>query len=113
MVASVVDPHEIGIASSILALVRNISGAVGIALFGTILSNRIGSNVFTIQSFSTLHSANPVVVETYTALIGLKAQIDAYNYVFFIAAVLVFLGAFTSLLIKVEKERTDIHVMVE
>ena len=40
IVASVVDPHEIGIASSVLALVRNIAGAFGIAIFGTILSNR-------------------------------------------------------------------------
>jgi len=37
-------------ASSILALVRNISGAFGIAIFATILSNRINSNVLTINS---------------------------------------------------------------
>ncbi len=113
VVASVVDPHEIGIASSILALVRNISGAVGIALFGTILTNRVETNVLSIQSFSTLTSKSLVDLQTYAALIGLKAQINAYNYVFLLASILVFVGAFTSLLIKVEKERTDVHVFVE
>ena len=113
VVASLVDISEIGIASSVLALVRNISGAVGIALFGTILTNRINSNVFSINKFSILNSTNPIDIQKYITLVGLKAQISAYNYVFFIASAIVFVGAFISLLIKIKRERVDIKVHAE
>jgi MFS family permease len=113
VIASVVDVHEIGIASSVLALVRNISGAVGIALFSTILSNRISTNVLTINKLSFLNSNNPIDIQKYISLIELKAQIGAYNYVFLVASIIVFIGAFTSLFIKLKKERRDIKVMAE
>jgi DHA2 family multidrug resistance protein len=112
IVASVVDPHEIGIASSILALVRNIAGAFGIAVFGTILTNRINSNVLSINSFSTLQSHNALDIQKYISLVILKAQVDAYAYVFLIASIVVFLGAFTILTLKI-KERKGAKVMVE
>src|ERR1035437_1825704 len=65
IVASVVPENEIGIASSILALVRNIAGAFGIAIFATILSNRITANVLTINSFSKLGSHLPFEIQKY------------------------------------------------
>lgn len=105
VVASVVDPREIGVASSVLALVRNIAGAVGIALFATILNNRVERNIFSINALSTIVSTNPAVLKTYTGLIELKAQIDAYNYVFLVSSIVVFLGAFLSLTIKVRERR--------
>lgn len=113
IIASVVDPHEIGIASSILALVRNISGAFGIAIFATILNNRVESNIFSINSHSFLHSAAALDVTKYITLVELKAQINAYDYVFLIAGIIVFLGAFSVLWLKIKEERTDIHVQVE
>lgn len=113
VIASVVDGHEIGIASSILALARNISGAFGIAIFGTILSNRISTNVFTINSLSSLHSHNPADIQTYIGLIILKAQVSAYSHVFLVASTIVFFGAFTILFLKLKNERTDVKVMVE
>src|SRR5207249_660370 len=39
IIASVVPDHEIGVASSILALARNIAGAFGISIFATVLNN--------------------------------------------------------------------------
>ncbi|MCX6719192.1 MAG: DHA2 family efflux MFS transporter permease subunit, partial [Candidatus Taylorbacteria bacterium] len=84
VIASVVDAHEIGIASSVLALVRNISGAVGIALFSTILSNRINTNILAINKLSSLNSSNPIDIQKYISLVELKAQIGAYNYVFLV-----------------------------
>ena len=45
IIASVVDQHEIGIASSVLALARNIAGAFGIAVFATILTSVTNSEV--------------------------------------------------------------------
>ncbi len=113
IIASVVSQNEIGIASSVLALVRNIAGAFGIAIFATILSNRITSNVLTINGFSKLHSYASLEIQKYISLITLKAQIDAYDYVFIVAAIIVFVGSFTILFLKLKNERTDVKVHVE
>ncbi|MEI7451644.1 MAG: MDR family MFS transporter [Candidatus Falkowbacteria bacterium] len=113
IVASVVDQHEIGIASSVLALVRNIAGAFGIAIFGTILTNRIGFNVLAINSMSILRTHNVIDMQKYITLVTLKAQVDAYSYVFWVAGLIVFFGAFTVLTLKLKHERTDVVVHVE
>ena len=113
IIASVVPQNEIGIASSILALVRNIAGAFGIAIFATILSNRITSNVLSINRFSRLYSHVPLDIQKYITLITLKAQIDAYDYVFLVASIIIFIGSFTILFLKLKKERIDIKVQVE
>jgi MFS family permease len=113
IIASVVPQSEIGVASSILALVRNISGAFGIAIFATILSDRISSNVMIINSWSKLGSHNPIDIQKYIGLIILKAQVDAYDYVFLVASIIIFLGSFTILFLKLKKERLDIKVHVE
>ena len=108
IIASVVNPNEIGIASSILALARNIAGAFGIAIFGTLLTNRVGSNILSINSLSHFNGTTITTLHQYVGLIELKAQINAYDYVFVIAAALVFIGAFAVLFMKVKIERTDI-----
>jgi DHA2 family multidrug resistance protein len=113
IIASVVPQSEIGIASSILALVRNIAGAFGIAIFATILNNRITTNVLTINSFSHLYSHIPSEIQKYISLIILKAQIDAYDYVFLVASAIVFLGSFSILFLKLKHERTNVKVQVE
>ena len=113
VIASVVDPHEIGIASSILALARNVAGAFGIAIFGTILTNRTEHNILSINNLSVLHAHTPAATQLYTLLVELKAQVDAYDYVFVCAGVLVFVGAFAVLFMKIKNERTDITVHVE
>lgn len=112
IVASVVDPHEIGIASSVLALVRNIAGAFGIAVFTTLLNNRIEHNVLQINKYSHLWSSNIADMKTYIGLITLKAQVNAYSYVFMISAIIIFLGSFTILSLKV-KEKIGVNVHVE
>ncbi len=112
VIASVVDPHEIGIASSVLALIRNISGAFGIALFATILNLRTERNILHINSLSTLTSHNPIDIQKYTSLVILKSQVNAYDYVFILASILVAVGAFAILWLKV-KERTGVTVHVE
>jgi EmrB/QacA subfamily drug resistance transporter len=105
LVAVSVLPHQIGMASSVLALVRNISGAFGIAILGTILTNRVGSNVLSINSFSTLTSHAPADVMHYTVLVELLAQIDAYRYVFLVAAIVVLIGAFPVLALKIKEKK--------
>jgi len=113
IIASVVKQSEIGIASSILAIARNIAGAFGIALFGTILSNRIGHNILQINSFSHFAGTSIVDLQKYTALIILKAQINAYDYVFIISSIVVAVGSFAILWLKIKKENINVKVHVE
>jgi sugar phosphate permease len=114
IIASVVPQHEIGVASSILALARNIAGALGIAVFGTILQRMTESKLLTIARLSTIHSANPVVMKEAIGLMVLKAEISSYGTVFTIAAIILFIGAAFSLLIRVKKnEVSKVEVFVE
>jgi hypothetical protein len=113
IIASVVDKREIGIASSVLALARNVAGAFGIALFGTILTNRIERNVLHINALSTLRSHAAIDIQKYISLLTLKAQVDAYDYVFIISALLVAVGGIAILWMKIEREDTTTAVHVE
>jgi len=113
IIASVVKPSEIGIASSVLSLVRSISGAFGIALFGTILNNAIENNVLTINRFSHFVGGSTIDYQKYISLISLKAQINAYGLVFIISSLVVFVGSFTILTLKIKNEKNDAKVMIE
>ncbi len=113
IVASAVPEHEIGIASSILALARNIAGAFGISVFGTILSNSVTQHLFSLSESSSIHSTNPLAIRAGIALITLKAQITAYTSVFITSSVIVFVGALLALFSTIEREVTDVEVFVE
>lgn len=113
VIASVVDLHEIGIASSVLALARNVAGAFGIALFGTLLDSRVDHNMLSISAHSFIHTHDPAMIQQFIALIAFKAQVDAYDYVFIVASILVIIGSFVVLTMKIKNERTDITVHVE
>ncbi len=113
IVAAVVPEEEIGIASSVLALVRNIAGAFGIALFGTLLTNVTNRDVMVFGQHSVINSISPSDYQKFIGLIILKAQVSAYGTVFLVASAAIFLGAVTAYWIKVEHERTDVHIMVE
>jgi len=105
VIAAVVPAEEMGIASSVLALGRNIAGAFGIAVFGTILTDATNSNVLNIAYHSTIKILNPANYQKAVELIILKAQIDAYKPVFISAAVVLLIGTALSLLIRVSKEK--------
>lgn len=114
IIASIVPQNEIGVASSILALARNIAGAFGIAIFGTILNNNIESNVLSISRLSHLYSRQAGVVKEYVSLIILKAQMDAYDTVFIVAAAVVLVGALLAWRIVVENEvKSEEPIMAE
>ncbi len=112
VIAAAVDPHEIGIASSVLALVRNISGAFGIAIFATILNSFTESNVLSITRQSLLHLTDPTQYKEAIALISLKAQIEAYGEIFLISAALLLVGAIIALFMRVEKNKMDPEVEI-
>ncbi len=113
IIASAVPESEIGVASSVLALARNIAGAFGIAIFSTILANSIDSNVLKTASHSVLNVVSPANMGQFMGLIIAKAEISAYSYVFLISTALVMAGAVLALTIKVKRLRTDIEVRVE
>ena len=112
IIAAAVPDREIGIASSILALARNIAGAFGIAFFGTVLNNATNAKVISTANFSSLNVFSPTNYAIFTTLVTLKAQISAYHVVFIIAGIILLFGAATSLSIKA-KEKAGVRVMVE
>lgn len=115
VIASSVPVHEVGIASSILALARNIAGAFGIALFGTILNNKINSNMLAIAQHSIIRSTSPADYQTAIGLMALKAQVSAYGTVFVLAAGLVLAGAIAAIWIRVPKSgpHPAVEIMIE
>lgn len=106
-VAAAVPPNEIGVASSVLALVRNIAGAFGIALFGSLLIWAENRSVLNIAAHSQLYVKSVQNLQVFTGLIELKAQIDAYALIYDVAAVLLLIGALASFLIVVPDREHD------
>ncbi len=98
LVASSVPAHEVGIASALLNLTRNIAGAVAIAVFGTLLSNVTESTVLEIGANTVIN--DPSFVNLVPGLVILKSQILAYREVFLSASVITVFGAFLALLLK-------------
>lgn len=105
VIAAVVPSEEIGVASSILALARNIAQAFGIAVFSTILTDTVNRNVLNIAYRSVIKIASPQIYQQAVSLIILAAQIDAYKTVFVWAASTLILGTCLSLFINVSKEK--------
>ena len=112
IIAAAVPDREIGIASSILALARNIAGAFGIAFFGTILNNATNAKVIATANLSSLNVYTPTNYAIFTTLVTLKAQIAAYHVVFMTAGIILLFGTVTALGIKA-KERVGVKVIVE
>jgi DHA2 family multidrug resistance protein len=114
-IAAAVPAREIGVASSILALARNVAGAFGIAIFGTILQHRTETNVLSIASQSHLYQHTLESMQTYIGLIELKAQIDAYAYIYELAAIFLLVGAALAWFVKTpEHELTaEQHAAIE
>lgn len=113
IIASAVPQDEVGEASSVLALARNISGAFGVAVFGTILQNATESKVLEIARYSTIHSRVPQIIQEAVGLITLKAQVEAYSVVFVTAAVIALVGGLGAYWIKVEHETIGEKIFIE
>ncbi len=113
IIASAVPKEEIGTASSVLALVRNVSGAFGVAVFGTLLTNATERSILKINTYSSFHGTTPEQYREFISLITLKGQIDGYQTVFFASTVLVITGAVLALFMQNVKMRKDVQVHVE
>jgi len=114
IIASVVPTNEVGIASSILALARNIAGAFGIAVFGTILQKTTENKILAIAQQSTIHTTNPLDYKLGIGLMTLKAQIASYGTVFITGSIFLLIGAVTALFIRLEKDKmSKAEVLIE
>ena len=106
-VTNSVPAKEVGISSAVLNLVRNIAGAVGIAFFGTILSNLIKSNVLELGQNTVVRVSDPQTLGTVQMLVILKAQVEAYGEVFLVASIVMSLGVVVALFLKSPERRTE------
>ena len=113
LIASAVPQSEIGQASSVLALVRNIAGAFGIAIFTVILNSTISSKVLQIAQNSVLRSTKPQDMQIFTQLIIAKAQVIGYDTIFIYAFVILMIGAVLILFIKDVEAPEGVEVHVE
>ncbi|HVW71860.1 MAG TPA: DHA2 family efflux MFS transporter permease subunit [Candidatus Paceibacterota bacterium] len=87
-----VPPNEVGVASGLLNLVRNLGGAFGIAIFGTLLNSNIEKHILTIAQNSSIAIQSAQAMAQGTALIILKADLMSYGTVFVYAALAMVAG---------------------
>ena len=99
---------EIGIASSVLALARNISGAFGVAIFATILTNSISSHLAEIRAHSIVNTTDPNMIGQIYGLMVTQANILSFATVFRCTIFFMILGAISALFIK-ENKNIDKH----
>lgn len=97
--------REVGMSSGLLNLTRNIGGAFGIAIFGTLLTNLTNANVAMVAQHSIIRSTNPTIIAEGTQLIILKADLLSFGSVFEFAALAMLLGGIVALLLLRETKR--------
>ncbi len=100
LITSSVPTAEVGVASSILALARNIAGAFGIAISSTLVTTLSNNKLMAIAQNSTIHATSALSVGQAIGLMELKAQVSAYATVFEISSMIVLVGAIAALWIK-------------
>ncbi|MGB8644342.1 MAG: DHA2 family efflux MFS transporter permease subunit [Anaerolineae bacterium] len=114
IIAAVIPTEEIGIASSILALVRNISGAFGISVFATILSNGTENNLIAISRYSIVNTVNPLIRAVAGVLMTLKAEIDAYRIVFAVAAGVMALASVVVIFtLNIREMKSGVEILID
>jgi len=113
VVANAVPENEIGVASGVLALARNIAGAFGIAIFATLLNNSINSALLNTAQNTVIHSTNPFIFQQVATLAILHAEMTGYKLVFVVASLFVLVGAISALFVRMDKGSRDapaVHV---
>jgi DHA2 family multidrug resistance protein len=116
IIASVVPTQEVGIASSVLALVRNIGSAFGVSVFATILNNANETALIKITQYSVINTTNASLRMIGMALMELRAQIDSFRTVFIVAALVMIAAGILVIFTLNVKELNDgvqVEVMME
>ncbi|HEV2339884.1 MAG TPA: DHA2 family efflux MFS transporter permease subunit [Patescibacteria group bacterium] len=102
-VTSTVPIQEVGVASSLLALARNVSGAFGVALFATLLSNNVTADLALIRQYSTVTVTSFPSLQMVYGLMITKANVAAYGTVFKVASGIIALGGISALFVRESK----------
>lgn len=113
IISAVVPKREIGSASSVLALVRNIAGAFGIAVFNTILTNTTKTSALNLSRFSFININNPAVYQKFIALINMRAQILGFRKIFLVSTIVVLVGTAAAYWIRIPKGQQMDNIMIE
>lgn len=113
LVSVAVPKEEIGSASSVLALARNIAGAFGIAIAATVLNSAVKNHAISLSQSSTINVFDTQTYTQFVGLITLQAQILAYRTVFWVGTAIVAIGALTALTLKVPEDSKLEKVQVE
>lgn len=113
LITSSVPQNEVGVASSVLALGRNVAGAFGIALATVVLSNSTTKYIFDLAQNSMVNVKTPQVMGGVISLIVVKAQLLGFSEIFKVSAAIVFAGAILALFIKTKTEGSAKHIPVE
>jgi EmrB/QacA subfamily drug resistance transporter len=116
IIASVVPTAEVGIASSVLALVRNIASAFGVAIFATILNNSTETSLINITHNSVINTTNSTLRMVAMALMEVRAQVDAFRTVFVVAALVMIAAGILVIFTLNVKELNDgpkVEIMME
>lgn len=100
---STVPIHEVGVASSVLALARNLAGAFGVAIFATVLTTSTTAGLLALQSHSIVNTSNPQILSQVIGLMEIKANVMGYSMVFKVASMLVALGGISALFMQESK----------
>ncbi len=100
IITNSVPNEEVGMASGILTLGRNISGAIGIAVFSTFLTAIVNSKIVSIASSSSIHALSMQDTKAGIALMELKAQVSGYGTIYLICGSIVIFAGIIALWIK-------------
>jgi EmrB/QacA subfamily drug resistance transporter len=104
---STVPLEEVGVASSVLMLARNVSGAFGTAIFATILQNSITSHLVNVQKYSVINDYTQANVSKFMGLMALKSNILAYSTVFKVSIFFMLAGSIAALFMKESKRDAE------
>lgn len=113
IIAAVVPNEEIGSASAVLALVRNVAGAFGIAIFATLLNISIENNMLALSAHSVVNVHTPEVLQVISGLMYQDAQILAYHTVFIVASLIMIAATGLALLIDVKKTMEGTEIIAD
>ncbi len=108
---SSVPMQEVGVASSILALARNIAGAFGIAIFATILTNSASSAIVNVQKYTIINNFDPNILRQAAYLMVIKANLVSFSTVFFYSMIFTLIGAGAAFLLR--EPRKDYEGKIE
>jgi len=102
-----------GSASAVLALMRNVAGAFGIAIFSTLLNNAIENNLLDLSANSVVNVHPREYCRRFLVSWNCMHRSFPTIRIFIVAAVLLFVAAALALLIDVKKTTDGKEITVE